>query len=85
MRTFSFLTIFFIFLVFGEKYVPQSARIRALGGGAQCLIIGGQEDIFVFDHILHFDQYPRVQLGRAAAGVEQPSAPLTSSHSPFGQ
>ena len=30
---------------------------------APCIRIGVQEDIFVFDHILHFDQYPRVQLG----------------------
>ena len=33
------------------------------GGGAPCIRIGVQEDIFVFDHILHFDQYPRLQLG----------------------
>ena len=26
-----------------------------------CIRIGVQGDIFVFDHILHFDQYPRVQ------------------------
>ena len=30
---------------------------------AQCLRIGVQEDIFVFDQILHFYQYIRVQLG----------------------
>ena len=33
------------------------------GGGAQWLRIGVHEDIFVFDHILHFSCFPLVQLG----------------------
>ena len=38
-------------------------RVVVGGGGAQCIRIGVQEDNFVFDHILQFSQYTRVQLG----------------------
>ena len=30
---------------------------------ARCLRIGEHKDNFVFDHILHFSEYTRVQLG----------------------
>jgi len=41
----------------------QMSPFDPFRGGAQWLRIGVQEDIFVFDHIPHFDQYKMLQLG----------------------
>ena len=35
-----------------------------LGEDTQWLRTGVHEDIFVFDHILHFSDYPMIQLGQ---------------------
>ena len=50
----------------GDRLPVSPIHVTAhngLRGGAQCLRIGVQEVIFVFDHILHFSHYTRVQLG----------------------
>ena len=50
-------------ILLSEIAPNQQSVINSGGGGAQCLRIGVVKHNFVFDHILHFYQYPTVQLG----------------------